>query len=42
MYCKQTILPTVDLTGGAPELNPDFKWFVEEIKKLINTYYHSF
>jgi len=27
-------LQTVDLTGGAPELNPDFRWFVEEIKKL--------
>jgi len=25
---------TVDITGGAPELNPDFRWFVEEIKKL--------
>jgi radical SAM/Cys-rich protein len=24
----------VDITGGAPEMNPDFKWFVEEIKKL--------
>lgn len=24
---------TVDLTGGAPELNPDFKWFVAEISK---------
>jgi len=24
----------VDITGGAPELNPDFRWFVEEIKKL--------
>lgn len=23
----------VDLTGGAPEMNPDFRWFVEEIKK---------
>ena len=23
-----------DLTGGAPELNPGFRWFVEEIKKL--------
>lgn len=31
---KQTEIPTVDLTGGAPELNPNFKWFVEEIKKL--------
>ncbi|NNG26984.1 MAG: radical SAM/Cys-rich domain protein [Ignavibacteriaceae bacterium] len=27
-------IPTVDLTGGAPEMNPNFKWFVEEIKKL--------
>ncbi|MEO6069367.1 MAG: arsenosugar biosynthesis radical SAM (seleno)protein ArsS, partial [Chitinophagaceae bacterium] len=25
---------TIDLTGGAPEMNPDFRWFVEEIKKL--------
>lgn len=24
----------VDLTGGAPEMNPDFRWFVEEIKAL--------
>ena len=27
-------LKTVDLTGGAPEMNPDFRWLVEEIKKL--------
>lgn len=27
-------LQTIDLTGGAPELNPHFRWFVEEIKKL--------
>ena len=25
---------TVDLTGGAPEMNPDFRWFVEELSKL--------
>ena len=25
---------TVDLTGGAPEMNPNFKWFVEELSKL--------
>ncbi len=25
---------TVDITGGAPELNPNFRWFVEEIFKL--------
>lgn len=24
----------VDLTGGAPEMNPDFRWFVSEIRKL--------
>lgn len=29
-----TSIKTVDLTGGAPEMNPDFRWFVEEIKKL--------
>ncbi|MFC3414627.1 arsenosugar biosynthesis radical SAM (seleno)protein ArsS [Algoriphagus hitonicola] len=27
---------TIDLTGGAPEMNPDFRWFIEEIRK-INT-----
>ena len=30
---SQTI-KIVDLTGGAPELNPLFRWFVEEIRKL--------
>ena len=29
-------LKTVDITGGAPEMNPDFQWFVEEIKKLTS------
>ena len=36
-YCLHALdttnIPIVDLTGGAPELNPDFKWFVSEIKK---------
>ncbi len=27
-------LQTVDLTGGAPEMNPNFRWFVEGIKAL--------
>jgi radical SAM/Cys-rich protein len=27
-------LQTVDLTGGAPEMNPHFRWFVEEIQSL--------
>jgi radical SAM/Cys-rich protein len=25
---------TLDLTGGAPEMNPNFRWFVEEAVKL--------
>ncbi len=31
---RKTEIKTVDLTGGAPEMNPDFRWFVEEISKL--------
>ncbi|MBL0027323.1 MAG: arsenosugar biosynthesis radical SAM protein ArsS [Saprospiraceae bacterium] len=33
-------IPTVDITGGAPEMNPNFRWFVTECtkmgKKVIN------
>lgn len=25
---------TVDITGGAPEMNPNFRWFVEECRRL--------
>lgn len=31
---KNSDIGVVDLTGGAPELNPDFRWLVEQIKKL--------
>lgn len=31
---KTSSAHTVDLTGGAPEMNPDFRWFVEELSKL--------
>lgn len=31
---KGTDISTVDLTGGAPEMNPDFHWFVGELSKL--------
>lgn len=31
---EKSDIKTVDLTGGAPEMNPEFRWFVEEIKKL--------
>jgi radical SAM/Cys-rich protein len=27
-------LKTIDITGGAPELNPNFRWFIEELKML--------
>ncbi|MEJ8803335.1 arsenosugar biosynthesis radical SAM (seleno)protein ArsS [Pontibacter sp. H249] len=27
-------IATIDLTGGAPEMNPDFRWFVEELSRL--------
>ncbi|MFM2375093.1 MAG: hypothetical protein RLZZ165_190 [Bacteroidota bacterium] len=27
-------IPTVDITGGAPEMNPHFRWFVEELAAL--------
>ena len=37
-YCLEAIdhhqIQTVDLTGGAPEMNPHFRWFVDEVFKL--------
>jgi radical SAM/Cys-rich protein len=30
----RTGIPTVDITGGAPELNPSFRWLVEESRRL--------
>ncbi len=27
-------IPTVDLTGGAPEMNPNFRWFVQQCHAL--------
>jgi len=36
--CIQTLaktdIPTVDITGGAPELNPNFRWLVEQARGL--------
>lgn len=36
-YCldvlEQTDIHTLDLTGGAPEMNPHFEWFVTEARK---------
>lgn len=31
---KEHRFPVIDLTGGAPEMNPHFFWFVEEARKL--------
>lgn len=31
---KHSDVQTVDLTGGAPEMNPHFRWFVEEASTL--------
>jgi radical SAM/Cys-rich protein len=31
---KTTEAHTLDLTGGAPEMNPNFRWFVEEASKV--------
>jgi len=30
---RKTTAHTLDLTGGAPEMNPNFRWFVEEASK---------
>ncbi len=30
----RTDIPTVDITGGAPELNPNFRWLVEQSRAL--------
>lgn len=31
---SKTNVSTVDITGGAPEMNPNFRWFVEECRRL--------
>jgi radical SAM/Cys-rich protein len=31
---RDSNIQTVDLTGGAPEMNPHFRWFVEEVAAL--------
>src|SRR3954447_20452142 len=33
-WLSQTDIPTVDITGGAPEMIPDFRYFVEGIVEL--------
>jgi radical SAM/Cys-rich protein len=31
---EKTKIKTLDITGGAPEMNPDFRWFVSEAHKI--------
>src|SRR5262245_6340434 len=31
---ENSSIPTVDITGGAPELNPNFRWLVEQCRAL--------
>jgi radical SAM/Cys-rich protein len=33
-WLAKTDIPTVDLTGGAPEMIPDFKYLVDRLKRL--------
>ena len=36
-WLAKTYIPIVDLTGGAPEMIPDFRYFIEEVKSLQPT-----
>jgi radical SAM/Cys-rich protein len=33
-WLEKTDIPTVDLTGGAPEMIPDFRYFIERVREL--------
>lgn len=33
-WLERTDIPKVDVTGGAPEINPEFRYLVERVKKL--------
>jgi len=33
-WFARTEIPTIDLTGGAPEMIPDFRYFIEQVKTL--------
>ena len=34
--CREQKVKTVDITGGAPEMNPHFEWFVKEVCKMCS------
>lgn len=33
-WFRETEIPTIDLTGGAPEMIPDFKYLIERIREI--------
>lgn len=33
-WAAKTSIPTIDLTGGAPEMLPDFRYFIERLRML--------
>lgn len=33
-FLARTDIPTVDITGGAPEMNPHFRWLVRQVRGL--------
>ena len=34
LVLKNSAIETVDITGGAPEMHPDYRWFVERLSML--------
>ena len=34
--CKEQKVETIDITGGAPEMNPNFEWLVDEACKICS------
>lgn len=35
VFCKNNNVETIDITGGAPELNKDFRWLIDEASKIV-------
>lgn len=34
--CREQKVQTADITGGAPEMNPDFQWFADEMCRICS------
>lgn len=39
VFKKEKSLTTIDITGGAPEMNPNFRWFLKECAAIADTVY---